>query len=51
MSPGTMDGFGWANNTGDFRVTINAVPDYTPFCSLTLVGLLLASVVHRRLTV
>jgi len=50
---GTMDGYGWANNVGDFRVnieTINGVPDSTPYCSLTLVGLVLASVAHRRMT-
>jgi hypothetical protein len=49
---GTMDGYGWANNTGDFRVNIstsNSVPDSTPYCWLVLVGLLAGNAIYRRL--
>jgi hypothetical protein len=48
---GTMDSFGWANNTGEFQVTIDIVgqvPDSTPYCWLVLVGLLAVSEIHRR---
>jgi hypothetical protein len=50
---GTMDVFGWSNNTGEFQVTIGTtigtVPDSTPYCWLAMVGLLVVSGVHRRL--
>jgi hypothetical protein len=48
---GTMDSFGWANNIGEFEVTIEGieqVPDSTPYCWLMLVGLLAVSAIHRR---
>jgi hypothetical protein len=48
---GTMDIFGWANNIGEFQVTIDGsgqVPDSIPYCWLTLVGLLAVSEIHRR---
>jgi hypothetical protein len=45
---GTMDGFGWANNIGDFRVNIQGAPDSSEYCWLALVGVLAVSAIHRR---
>jgi len=45
---GVMDGYGWANNSGDFRVNLQGVPDSGQFCWLALVGVVVVSAIHRR---
>jgi hypothetical protein len=45
---GVMDGYGWANNIGEFDVNIQGVPDSSQYCWLALLGVVLASAIHRR---
>lgn len=48
---GTMDGYGWANNTGSFDVTVSTVPDATgslPLLAGSFGLLVIASAFRRR---
>ncbi|MBI1842100.1 MAG: hypothetical protein HYR88_14775 [Verrucomicrobia bacterium] len=47
---GTMDGYGWANNTGEFRVDVNGVPDAGSSAGLALIGLTLLGLYRRNVT-